>query len=55
MATHSPMLMAYPEATLLSLTRGGLSPIAVEDTEHFRMMRQFILDPRTFVEAALAE
>jgi predicted ATPase len=54
MATHSPILMAYPEASLLSLTRGGLAPIAVEDTDHFRMMRQFALDPRTFVEAALA-
>jgi len=55
MATHSPILMAYPEASLLSLTRGGLAPVAVEDTEHFRMMRQFALDPRTFVEAALAD
>jgi predicted ATPase len=55
MATHSPILMAYPEASLLQLTKGGLAPVSVEDTEHFRMMRQFALDPRTFVEAALAE
>jgi predicted ATPase len=55
MATHSPMLMAYPEATLLSLTMGGLAPVALEDTEHFQLLRQFTRDPRAFVEAALAE
>jgi hypothetical protein len=41
MATHSPMLMAYPDARLLRLTKGGLDPISVEDTDHFRLMREF--------------
>src|SRR3954454_17963855 len=30
MATHSPMLMAYPNATLLRLTKYGLEPVSVK-------------------------
>ena len=45
MATHAPILMAYPEARLLRLTRGGLEPVTVEETEHFGLMREFVLDP----------
>lgn len=36
MATHSPMLMAYPGARLLRLSKYGLDPVTVEETEHFR-------------------
>lgn len=53
MATHSPILMAYPNATLLQLTRGGIEPTTVAETEHFRLMREFTNDPKSFVEAAL--
>lgn len=55
MATHSPMLMAYPNATLLQLKKYGLEPVTVRDTNHFRTMREFFEDPKGFVEAALAE
>ena len=55
MATHSPILMAYPNATLLRLSKYGLEPVRVQDTDHFRSMREFCRDPRGFVEAALAE
>jgi predicted ATPase len=55
MATHSPVLMAYPQARLLQLTRGGLEPVELEDTEHFRLMRAFVLDPRGFVETGIED
>jgi len=55
MATHSPLLMAFPGARLLLLTRGGLEPVRVEDTEHFRTLREFCADPEGFVRAVLAE
>jgi predicted ATPase len=55
MATHSPMLMAYPEARLLRLTKGGLDPVSVEETDHFRLMRAFLQDPRGFVEAMIED
>ena len=54
MATHSPLLMAYPGARLLHLTKYGLEPVRLEDTDHFRLMREFCADPKGFVEAAVA-
>jgi predicted ATPase len=55
MATHSPLLMAYPNATLLRLTKYGLDPTTVESTDHYKTLREFFEDPRGFVEAAIAE
>jgi predicted ATPase len=55
MATHSPMLMAYPDATLLRLTRHGLEPTTLKQTDHYKAMREFFEDPKRFVEAVLAE
>ena len=51
MATHSPMLMAYPGARLLRLTKYGLEPVTVEQTDHYKVMREFCADPAGFVEA----
>jgi predicted ATPase len=55
MATHSPMLMAYPNARLLRLTKRGLEPVSVEQTDHYKVMREFCDDPAGFVQAAIAE
>lgn len=49
MATHAPMLMAYPDAQLLRLTKGGLDPVTVEETDHYRLLREFCGDPHGFV------
>jgi predicted ATPase len=55
MATHSPVLMAYPGAQLLRLTKYGLEPVNVEDTDHYKVMREFCDDPKGFVDAAISE
>jgi len=55
MATHSPMLMAYPNARLLRLTKYGLEQVTVEQTDHYKVMREFCDDPAGFVEAAMGE
>jgi predicted ATPase len=55
MATHSPLLMAYPGAWLLRLTPGGLAPVKLQDTEHYRTMRSFCSDPNAFIADALGE
>ena len=55
MATHSPMLMAYPDARLLRLSKYGLEPVTVKETDHYKVMREFCADPAGFVEAAIAE
>lgn len=55
MATHAPILMAYPGARLLGLTKYGLDPVTIEQTQHFRLIREFCLDPATFVETMMEE
>ena len=53
MATHAPLLMACPGARLLLLSKYGLAPVRLEDTEHFRLMREFCANPAGFVQAAV--
>ena len=55
MATHSPMLMAYPDARLLRLSKYGLEPVTVKETDHYKVMREFCADPVGFVEAVMDE
>ena len=55
MATHSPMLMAYPNGRLLRLSKYGLEPVTVEQTDHYKVMREFCADPAGFVEAVVEE
>jgi predicted ATPase len=53
MATHSPMLMAYPGADLLHLTKYGLEPVTLTETDHYRLLYEFSADPQTFIDAVL--
>lgn len=41
-ATHSPILMAYPDAIILGIGEQGLAPMRYEDTEHYVVTRQFL-------------
>ncbi|MBY0464618.1 MAG: AAA family ATPase [Burkholderiales bacterium] len=43
-ATHSPILMAYPDAAIYLCSRDGISSIAYEETEHFQVTRDFLLN-----------
>jgi predicted ATPase len=52
-ATHSPVLMAYPQAQLLRLSRGSIDPCTVEQTDHFRLLREFYQDPSGFIDATM--
>lgn len=53
MATHAPILMACPDANLLKLDKYGLYPAPLEDMEHFRLMREFVSDPKGFLETMM--
>lgn len=50
MATHSPILMALPDAALWQLERFGLRATTLEETAHFRLYREFVLYPHDTVE-----
>ncbi len=55
MATHSPLLMAVPDAEVLEITRGGLMAIDYRETRHFQLYQAFTADPEEFVQEALNE
>jgi len=41
-ATHSPILMAYPDADILLMTDDGPQTVGYTDTEHYRVTRDFL-------------
>ncbi|HZY17824.1 MAG TPA: AAA family ATPase [Ramlibacter sp.] len=41
-ATHSPILLAYPHARIIQFDRSGVSEVAFEDTEHFAVTKDFL-------------
>lgn len=41
-ATHSPIIMAYPDATILHFSASGIAPLAYDETEHYKVTRAFI-------------
>ena len=43
-ATHSPILMAYPSSKLIQLTDNGLHESSLEDTSHYQITKQFFDD-----------
>lgn len=55
MATHSPVLMALPDARLLNITRFGLDEIDFVDTDHFKLLKEFSNAPNVFIQNALNE
>ncbi len=50
-ATHSPILMAYPGATILSMDGDIIEPVAYEDLEHVRITRGFLNNPQRYLES----
>lgn len=44
-ATHSPILMGYPGATIYEFREKGIRPVGYTDTEHYVVTRTFLGDP----------
>lgn len=47
-ATHSPILLSYPGAVLLSLDGHGIKEIVYRETEHYRVTRDFLNAPERY-------
>lgn len=54
-STHSPILTAYPDASILELSEQGITPIKYEDMEHVQFMTHFMSDPKRFMHYTLQE
>jgi predicted ATPase len=52
-ATHSPILMAYPEATLYSFSARGVERVDYYETEHYQVMHDFLANPRRMLDVLL--
>lgn len=41
-ATHSPILLSYPNAKIIQFDESGVSDVRYEDTEHYTITRDFL-------------
>jgi predicted ATPase len=54
-ATHSPMLLAFPGATVLSLDDGVIREVKYDETDHYQLTRAFLESPERFFRHLFSE
>jgi predicted ATPase len=54
-ATHSPILMGYPDATIYHFSDVGIAGIAYEETEHYQITRGFLGSRETILQHLFAD
>ena len=54
-ATHSPILMAYPGARIYLLDETGIRSVRYEETEHYQLTRRFLENPERMLRYLFAE
>ena len=48
-ATHSPMLLAFPGARIYSFDESPIAEVAWDSTDHVRLTRDFLADPERYL------
>ena len=43
--THSPILLAFPDADVFELSEKGIEKVRYDETEHFTLTKQFLENP----------
>lgn len=54
-ATHSPILLSYPNAKILQFDSAGITEVAYEDTEHYAVTRDFLNNYQRRLEQLLTD
>ena len=54
-ATHSPILLSLPGATVLSFDSGEITSVDYRETEHFTLTRDFLNAPDRFFRHLFAD
>lgn len=54
-ATHSPMLLAFPDAQIYSFDRTPLAAVAYDDLDHVRITRDFLNAPARYLSQILQD
>jgi predicted ATPase len=52
-ATHSPILMAYPDAYIYACSESGIQRVKYEETEHYQVMHDFLMNPKRMLDILL--
>lgn len=54
-ATHSPILLGYPDAAILELSEDGIRAISFDEAPQVELTRAFLDDPQRFLRHVLAD
>ena len=54
-ATHSPILMAFPQAAILLFDQGQIRPVQYDEVEHVYITRSFLQDPQRYLRHLFEE
>jgi len=54
-STHSPILLAFPAATVFLLDANGIEKVRYEDTEHYAVTKAFLQDPAGMLRRLFAD
>ena len=54
-ATHSPVLMAFPEARIYVLSEDGVRTAEYQETEHYQLTKRFLDDPGRMLRYLLGD
>lgn len=52
-ATHSPILMAYPNALIYSLSEDGIKKVDYKNTDHYIITKEFLNKPEKMIDNLL--
>ena len=54
-ATHSPIIMAYPDAWIYVLSREGIQRVPYMETDHYQVTRGFLSNPKRSLDVLTAD
>lgn len=54
-ATHSPIILGYPDADIFQVSKYGLEKVEYEDTEHVKVARQFLNNRSAMLDILLSD
>lgn len=54
-ATHSPILMAFPNAVILEFSQTGIKKVSYKDTEHYQITKHFLENPEKMLHYLFEE
>jgi predicted ATPase len=52
-ATHSPIIMAYPDSLIYQLSEDGFTEITYEETDNYQIIKDFITDRKRMLQILL--